>query len=126
MLQPPKQGEKVDLEDRSLFYTSLSSALLCKDYLWEVYAHDYYYSMMLLSSLVDQVEYIILAFSKDSTSNIDSEGIAKKLLEQYNTRAERVGLKSFVISTGTHHSVDNMECFTISIQREVSKRVVSL
>lgn len=95
MLQPPKQGEKVDLEDRSLFYTSLSSALL-----------------------FDQVEYIILAFSKDSTSNIDSEGIAKKLLEQYNTRAERVGLKSFVISTGTHHSVDNMECFTISIQRE--------
>lgn len=30
MLQPPKKGEKVDLEDRALFYTSLTSALLCK------------------------------------------------------------------------------------------------
>ena len=70
--------------------------------------------------LVDQVEYIILEFCKEHESKIDGDTIVKQMLEQYNSRAERVGLKNFVVSTGVHHSVNTMECFTISIQREVS------
>lgn len=65
------------------------------------------------------MEYIILAFSKDSESKIDSEAIVTQLLDQYNSRAERVGLKNFIVSTRTYHSADNMECYTISVQREV-------
>lgn len=66
------------------------------------------------------MEYIVLAFGKDSTSTEDYESIVKQLLEQYNSRAERVGLKKFLVSMGAHHSGDNMECCTISLRREVS------
>lgn len=74
----------------------------------------------MLSFVVDQVEHIILAFSKNSNSKIDSKAIVEQLLEQYNSKAERVGLKHFIVSMITHHSTNNMECYTISVQREVS------
>lgn len=44
----------------------------------------------------------------------------RELLDEYNSKAERVGLKNFIISHDASDSVgDDMEYFTTMIQREV-------
>ena len=75
------------------------------------------------------MEYIFLVFSTDSNSKEDSEAAMKDLLEKYNSRAEKIGLKNFIISTSSYHACDtlgNMECFTTMIQREVRCNSFSL
>lgn len=84
----------------------------------------YHYLLSFLPLAVNQVEHIFLSFSTEPHCKVDREAIVKQLLEQYNSRAEKIGLKNFVISTRAHHASDavgNMECFTTMIQREVRK-----
>lgn len=50
--------------------------------------------------------------------------VIKQLLEQYNSRAEKTGLKKFVIATTYHHAHNisgDEEYFTTLIHREVSQ-----
>ena len=47
------------------------------------------------------MEYIFLVFSTDTNSKEDSEAAMKDLLEKYNSRVEKIGLKNFIISTSS-------------------------
>ena len=71
------------------------------------------------------MENIFLGFSSESNSKATNEAVIKQMLEQYNSKAEKIGLKNYLLTTTAHHSVHacdalgGRECFTTLIHREV-------
>ncbi len=72
--------------------------------------------------LVNQVEHIFLKFSQADKKQ-DSEAMVGEILEQYNTKAEKTGMKNFIISFAANQDSDDSDQensgFSIIIQREV-------
>ena len=77
--------------------------------------------------LVNQVEHIFLKFNAQRDNRKDCEAMVSDVLEQYNARAERTGMKNFISTitnqdcNGNDNNSDSDENtgFSIVIQREV-------
>ena len=72
---------------------------------------------------MNQVEHIFLNFDTQPKDKKSGEATVNEMVEEYNDKAEKTGMKNFMISTIANQDSDedseNDEGFSIVIQREV-------
>ena len=121
-LQPPSRTCSRSIDTRT-FHSTLTSALTCKDDYSRPGIHEIPVSLLIL---VHQLENIFLEVYKDSFNSVSNcEATVRQTMQEYNEKAEKIGIKLFCISSKIHFSNDSTKFFTIMLQREVRTNVNS-